>query len=82
MQMCLPYFWGIEPPKVARQMDVLGPVGGISPQIVGMDGANNWEYNVIKAVKEAWATQGPTLKVIEGPPSLYTKTKPGLEGRD
>ena len=83
MQMCLAYFWGIEPRKVAlaRQMDVLGAVGGISPRMVGMEG-NNWEYDVIKAVKEAWEKEGLTLRVIEGPPSLYTQTKLGLEGRD
>ena len=83
MQMCLAYFWGIEPRKVAlaRQMDVLGAIGGISPRMVGMEG-NNWEYDVIKAVKEAWEKEGLTLRVIEGPPSLYTQTKLGLEGRD
>ena len=84
MQMCLAYFWGIEPHKVAlaRQMDVLGAVGGINPGMAGMEGANNWEHGVIKAVKEAWEKEGLTLRVIEGPPSLYTKTKLGLEGRD
>jgi mannonate dehydratase len=84
MQMCLAYFWGIEPHKVAlaRQMDVLGAVGGISPRMVGMDDAPNWEYEVIKAVQEAWKKEGLTLRVIEGPPSLYTKTKLGLAGRD
>ena len=83
MQMCLAYFWGIEPRKVAlaKQMDVLGAVGGINPRMVGMEG-NNWEYDVIKAVKEAWEKEGLTLRVIEGPPSLYTQTKLGLEGRD
>ena len=84
MQMCLAYFWGIEPQKVAlaRQMDVLGAVGGISPGMVGMNDFHNWEYEAIKAVQQAWKDEGLTLRVIEGPPSLYTKTKLGLEGRD
>lgn len=84
MQMCLAYFWGIEPHKVAlaKQMRVLGAVGGISPHMVGMKNTPNWEYKVIKAVKEAWEKEGLQLKVIEGPPSLYQNTKLGLEGRD
>ncbi|NND35074.1 MAG: TIM barrel protein [Saprospiraceae bacterium] len=84
IQLSLAYFWGIEPWKVAlaKQMDVLGAVGGISPGMVNMDGKNNYDLEVIKAVKEAWAKEGLQLKVIEGPPSLYTKTKLGLEGRD
>lgn len=84
MQMCLAYFWGIEPYKVelARQMRVLGTVGGINPHMVGMQDQPNWEYSVIKAVKEAWEKEGLSLRVIEGPPSLYHKTKLGLEGRD
>lgn len=84
MQFCLAYFWGIEPRKVAlaKQMNVLGAVGGINPSMVGMNGSSNYDFNVIKAVKEAWEKEGLQLKVIEGPPSLYTKTKLGLEGRD
>ncbi|MCB0687178.1 MAG: mannonate dehydratase [Saprospiraceae bacterium] len=84
MQLCLAYFWGIEPHKVAlaRQMGVLGAVGGISPGMAGMPEEKNYELKVIKAVKEAWEKEGLQLRVIEGPPSLYTKTKLGLEGRD
>ena len=84
IQLSLAYFWGIEPWKVslARQMDVLGAVGGISPRMVNMGGKNNYEFEVIKAVKEAWEKEGLQLNVIEGPPSLYTKTKLGLAGRD
>ncbi len=84
MQICLAYFWGIEPHKVAlaKQMDVLGAVGGINTRMAGLDNANRWEYNTIKAVKEAWEKEGLKLRVIEGPPSLFTKTKLGLEGRD
>lgn len=84
MQLCLAYFWGPEPRRVAlaKQMRVLGAVGGINPSMAGMPGAKNYDYQVIKGVKEAWAALGLTLKVVEGPPSLDVKTKLGLTGRD
>ena len=84
IDLCLAYFWGIEPQKVAlaRQMNVLGAVGGINPGMVNMDGFKNYNPAVIKAVKEAWEKEGLKLRVIEGPPSLYEKTKLGLPGRD
>jgi mannonate dehydratase len=84
IQLSLAYFWGIEPAKVAlsKQMAVYGAVGGISPDMVNMRGAANYGLPVIKAVKNAWKDVGLDLKVIEGPPSLNTKTKLGLEGRD
>jgi mannonate dehydratase len=84
LDMCLAYFWGIEPRKVAfaKQMDVLGAVGGINPALSGLNGVNPWELAVIKGVKKAWEDVGLTLRVIEGPPSLGTATKLGLAGRD
>ncbi len=84
IELCLAYFWGIESRKVAlaKEMDVLGAVGGISPRMAGMPDRKNYEFEVIKAVKEAWEREGLRLRVIEGPPSLYSKTKLGLEGRD
>ncbi|WP_416440748.1 mannonate dehydratase [Leeuwenhoekiella sp. A16] len=84
MQLCLAYFAGKEPLKIqmAKQMEVHGAVGGINPRMVGMEGAMNYDLKVIKAVKEAWDEEGLKLTVIEGPPSLYTKTKLGLDGRD
>jgi mannonate dehydratase len=84
MQLCLAYFAGKESRKIelAKQMGVLGAVGGIDQKMVGMDNANNWELNVIKAVKESWAKEGLKFTVVEGPPSLNTKTKLGLPGRD
>ncbi|UBM57231.1 mannonate dehydratase [Marinilongibacter aquaticus] len=84
MQLSLAYFWGIEPRKVAlaKQMNVLGAVGGINPRMVNMNDKPNYNAQVIKAVKAAWETQGLQLKVIEGPPALYEKTKLGLPGRD
>ncbi|MFC4874022.1 mannonate dehydratase [Negadavirga shengliensis] len=84
LQMCLAYFWGIEPRKVAlaRQMDVLGAVGGINPGMAGLQGEKPWDKKVIRGVKEAWKKEGLTLRVIEGPPSLGTSTKLGLADRD
>lgn len=84
MKLCLAYFAGKEPRKIelAKQMGVLGAVGGIDPKMVGMDNANNWEFDVIKAVKESWDKEGLKLTVVEGPPSLNTKTKLGLPGKD
>jgi mannonate dehydratase len=84
MDMCLAYFWGIEPRKtaLARQMDVLGAVGGINPAMAGLKGPKPWEKEVIKGVKAAWEKEGLSFKVVEGPPSLGTPTKLGLEGRD
>ena len=84
IQLSLAYFWGIEQKKVAlaKQMSVFGAVGGISPEMVNMPGDANYSLPVIKAVKQAWKDVGLDLKVIEGPPSLYTKTKLGLDGRD
>ncbi|MCB0606359.1 MAG: hypothetical protein KDD12_01505 [Lewinella sp.] len=60
IDLCLAYFWGIEPRKVAlaRQMDVLGAVGGINPAMAGLPGRKNYEFEVIKGVKEAWEREG------------------------
>jgi len=82
--MCLAYFWGIAPRKVAlaKQMNVLGAVGGINPGMANLQGANPWGLDVIKGVKAAWENVGLKLKVVEGPPSLGTATKLGLSGRD
>ncbi len=84
MQMSLSYFWGLEPHKIAlaKQMDVLGAVGGINVQMTGLNNVNPWDYETIMAVKEVWDKQGLKFNVVEGPPSLGEKTKLGLEGRD
>lgn len=84
MRLCLAYFWGIEQRKtaLARQMDVLGAVGGINPAMAGLGSQKPWSREVIKGVKAVWKKEGLTLRVIEGPPSLGTKTKLGLSGRD
>ena len=65
-----------------KQMDVLGAVGGINLPNMGGADAKPWEPQIIKANKEAWEKVGLKLRVIEGPPSLGTKTKLGLPGKD
>ncbi|WP_199856355.1 mannonate dehydratase [Lunatibacter salilacus] len=84
LDMCLAYFWGIEPRKVAlaKQMNVLGAVGGINPGMANHQGSNPWDLDVIKGVKASWENVGLRLKVIEGPPTLGTATKLGLSSRD
>ncbi|SHM75227.1 mannonate dehydratase [Cyclobacterium lianum] len=84
MKLCLAYFWGVEKRKtaLARQMDVSGAVGGLNPAMAGLSQHKPWSREVIKGVKAAWEREGLQLRVIEGPPSLGTNTKLGLEGRD
>ena len=84
IQLCEAYFSGMNEKKIAltKQMDVLGAVGGINPKMVGLDNVNPWDYKAVAAVKEAWDKVGLKLRVIEGPPSLNTKTKLGLPGKD
>ncbi len=86
IKMCFAYFGGIEAEKrkveFGRQLNVLGAVGGISPQMVGLQNVNAWDLEAVKAVKNAWDKAGLKLEVIEGPPSLSEKTKLALDGRD
>ncbi|GGB85270.1 mannonate dehydratase [Dyadobacter sediminis] len=84
MQFCLAHFFGMDKRRIelSKQMKVLGAVGGINPKSVGLSGVNSWDYAAVKAVKEAWENVGLKLKVIEGPPALYEKTKLGLDGKD
>ncbi|MBK8884743.1 MAG: mannonate dehydratase [Bacteroidales bacterium] len=86
IKMCFAYFAGLEAEKrkvqFGKQLNVLGAVGGINTQMVGLPNVNPWEYEAVSAVKNAWEKTGLKLEVIEGPPSLSEKTKLGLEGRD
>lgn len=84
MQMSEAYFWGMDERRIAfmKQMDVLGAVGGINMSILEGADARPWQPQIIKANKEAWEKVGLKLRVIEGPPSLGTKTKLGLPGKD
>lgn len=84
MQMSEAYFSGMDERRIAfmKQMAVFGAVGGINPKMVDMSDANPWDPKVITANKEAWEKVGLKLRVIEGPPSLNTKIKLGLPGKD
>jgi mannonate dehydratase len=86
IKMCFAYFGGIEAEKrkveFGKQLNVLGAVGGIDPQMAGLQNVNPWDYEAISAVKNAWGKTGLKLEVIEGPPALSEKTKLGLAGRD
>jgi mannonate dehydratase len=84
MQMSWAYFSGMDDRKVAlaKQMDVLGAVGGINTRMVGMGDAKPWDPKALTAVKEAWEKAGLKLRVIEGPPTLNVQTKLGLAGKD
>lgn len=84
MQMSEAYFSGMDERRIAfmKQLDVLGAVGGINPKFAITPDLNPWDPEAIKANKEAWEKHGLKLNVIEGPPSLNTKTKLGLAGKD
>jgi mannonate dehydratase len=84
MIMSEAYFSGMDERRIAfmKQMDVFGAVGGVNPRLSGLTDAKPWDPQALKANKEAWEKVGLKLNVIEGPPSLGTKTKLGLEGKD
>ena len=67
-------------PKVpfAKQMGVLHSVSGVER----LQGFNAWDPQAITATKEIWNKEGIKWTVVEGPPSLGTQTKLGLEGKD
>lgn len=85
MQMSEAYFSGMDERRIAfmKQLDVLGAVGGINPKLnTTATDLNPWDPQALTANKEAWEKVGLKLNVIEGPPSLATKTKLGLPGKD
>ena len=85
MEMSEAYFWGPDERRVAlaKQLNVFGAVAGVNPRVAGLEDAVPWHYETIKAVKDAWKDQhGLNFNVVEGPPTLGSKTKLGLEGRD
>ena len=71
---------GIDSPRVpfCKQLGVNYAVSGVNR----MAGLNPWDPEAIKATKAAWDKEGIKWIVVEGPPSLGTKTKLGLDGRD
>ena len=86
IEMSNAYFWGMEDHayliELAKQMGAYGAVAGIDRRLIRNPNANVWEYQSIKDVVDAWKSVGLNYTVVEGPPSLYNKTKLGLEGKD
>jgi mannonate dehydratase len=70
----------IDSPRVpfCKQLDINHAVSGV----IRMEGVSPWHPEAIMATKAAWDKKGIKWLVVEGPPSLGTKTKLGLEGRD
>jgi mannonate dehydratase len=62
----------------AKEMGVLHAVSGVER----VAGAKPWDPEAIIATKVTWDKLGIKWCVVEGPPSLGTQTKLGLEGRD
>lgn len=71
---------GLESPRIpfCKQLAVNYAVSGV----MRMEGLKPWDPEAIKATKAAWDKHGIKWIVVEGPPSLGTQTKLGLEGRD
>jgi mannonate dehydratase len=71
---------GSDSPKVpfAKQMAVGYAVSGINR----LEGYKPWDPEPIKATKDAWDKHGIKWAVVEGPPTLGSQTKLGLDGRD
>lgn len=86
IEMSNAYFWGMEAHKylieLAKQMGAYGAVAGIDSRLFKNPKGNPWEYESIKNVVDAWKEIGLNYNVVEGPPSLFNKTKLGLEGKD
>jgi len=86
IKMCFAYFGGIEAEhrkiEFGKQLNVMGAVGGINTQLLGLPNVNPWSFEAVSAAKNAWDKVGLKLEVIEGPPALSEKTKLGLEGKD
>lgn len=86
IEMSNAYFWGMEAHsyliELAKQMGAYGAVAGIDSRLFKNPIGKPWEYDSIKNVVDAWKAVGLNYNVVEGPPSLYNKTKLGLEGKD
>ncbi len=57
VKLCFAYFAGIEAEKgkveFGRQLNVLGAVGKIDPQMVGLKNVNPWDIESVSSVKNA-----------------------------
>jgi mannonate dehydratase len=74
------FLMGPTSPRVpfALEMGVLHTVSGVER----VTGSRPWDPEPIKATKATWDKLGIKWCVVEGPPSLGSQTKLGLEGRD
>ncbi|MDY0099588.1 MAG: mannonate dehydratase [Bacteroidales bacterium] len=74
------FMMGPKSPKLpyAKQLGVLHAVSGVER----VPDARPWEPAAIIATREIWEKEGIKWTVVEGPPSLGSQTKLGLEGRD
>ncbi|MCR9227189.1 MAG: mannonate dehydratase [Flavobacteriaceae bacterium] len=86
IEMSNAFFWGMKDHayliELAKQMGAYGAVAGIDKRLFKDSEGKPWAYESIKNVVDAWKSVGLNYNVVEGPPSLYNKTKLGLEGRD
>jgi mannonate dehydratase len=74
------FLMGPSSPKLpfAKQLGVLHAVSGVE----NLPGSKPWDPEAIAATKKIWEKEGIKWTVVEGPPSLGTLTKLGLEGKD
>jgi mannonate dehydratase len=88
MQVAFDYFYGgpsnVTKVQMAKELGVKYAVAGImSPRQLGLaDGVMPWDLEAVQATVKAYADQGLTFSVVEGPPALGSKTKLALPGRD
>ena len=88
MQVAFDYFYGgpDNPAKIqmAKELGVEYAVSGVMyPRQLGLaEGVMPWDLESLQATVNAYAAHGLKFCVVEGPPSLGSKTKLALPGRD
>ena len=88
MQVAFDFFSGgpNNAPKVqmAKELGVKYAVAGVmSPRQLGLpEGTNAWDLESLQATVKAYEAKGLQFCVVEGPPTLGSRTKLALDGRD
>lgn len=88
MQVAFDFFYGgpSNAPKVqmAKELGVKYAVAGVmSPRQLGLpEGTRPWDLESLQATVKAYEEQGLKLCVVEGPPTLGSRTKLALPDRD
>ena len=88
MQIAFDYFSGgannATKIQVAKELGVKYAVAGVmSPRQLGLpEGTNSWDLESLQATVNAYEAQGIKFCVVEGPPTLGSRTKLALDGRD